>query len=386
MKIMKNNIELSIVMPCLNEADTLKICIDKASSFLRNNNIIGEIVVADNGSTDSSVNIAEENGARVVIVEDKGYGNALRNGILAAKGKYVIMGDSDDSYNFLDLMPFLLKLREEYDFVMGNRFMGGITKGAMPFLHQYFGVPLLTFLGKVFFGCRFGDVQCGLRGFSKNAFFDMDLKTPGMEFAYEMIVSATLKKMKVTEVATTLSPDGRARPPHLRTWRDGWRNLRFLLMYCPRWLFLYPGMLLSAIGLLFSVILTLQSVTIGSVTFDVHTLLYSAISIVIGFQSIAFYVFTNVYGSRKGFIPPDSFVQNYIMKLFRLETGLIMGILLFLLGVFLSLFAFYKWNLTSFGDLDPQIVLRIVIPGAISLLLGMQIFLYSFFLSILRLK
>lgn len=234
-------IELSIVMPCLNEEETLAVCIDKAKQFLLESKIVGEIIIADNGSTDNSLEIARQKNARIIHVEAKGYGNALKSGIAAALGKYVIMGDSDDSYDFYALAPFVEKLREGYDLVMGNRFKGGIMKGAMPFKNRYLGNPVLSFVGRLFFSIKIGDFHCGLRGFSKEAVQKMDLRTTGMEFASEMVVKASLHKMKITEVPTILHPDGRSRPPHLKPWRDGWRHLRFLLLYSPAWLFLYPG-------------------------------------------------------------------------------------------------------------------------------------------------
>jgi glycosyltransferase involved in cell wall biosynthesis len=241
-------LELSVVMPCLNEAETLAACIKKIQASLSQNHIKGEIIVADNGSTDGSQEIATKMGVRVIHVDEKGYGNALMGGIAAARGKFIIMGDADDSYDFTALMPFLDKLREGYDLVMGNRFKGGVQPGAMPFLHQYLGNPVLTFIGRLFFRSPCGDFHCGLRGFTREAILKMDLRTVGMEFASEMVVKATLHKMRIAEVPTTLSPDGRSRPPHLRSWRDGWRHLCFLLLYSPRWLFLYPGALLMLIG------------------------------------------------------------------------------------------------------------------------------------------
>jgi glycosyltransferase involved in cell wall biosynthesis len=258
------SIELSVVMPCLNEAETLATCIKKAQDFLNQNKISGEVIIADNGSTDGSQDIAHSLNARVISVQEKGYGSALRGGIDAAKGKYVMMGDADDSYDFSNMMPYLVKLREGYDLVMGNRFKGGIEKGAMPFLHKYLGNPVLSFLGRLFFKSNIGDFHCGLRGFSKEAYNKMKLKTTGMEFASEMIVSASLKSMKIAEVPTTLSKDGRSRPPHLNTWRDGWRHLRFLVLFSPGWLFLYPSILFCLVGFITSALLITGPFQIGS--------------------------------------------------------------------------------------------------------------------------
>ena len=292
--------ELSVVMPCLNEAETLAICIQKAQRFFKENGVEGEVVIADNGSDDGSQQIAVDNGARVIPVAEKGYGNALKGGIAAAEGTYVIMGDADDSYDFLNLTPYLEKLREGYDLVMGNRFKGGIKKGAMPFLHRYLGNPVLSFIGRLFFKSKIGDFHCGLRGFSKEAFYEMELKTSGMEFASEMIVKASLADMKIAEVPTVLSPDGRTRPPHLNTWRDGWRHLRFLLLYSPKWLFLIPSVLLMLFGAGVSLRLLFGSIQIGATRFDVHTLLFSSALFLIGFQLLLFYGLTKIYTVENG--------------------------------------------------------------------------------------
>src|SRR6266487_2781972 len=282
----ETSIEFSIVMPCLKEAETLATCIQKAKRSLEENNVEGEIIIADNGSTDGSQEIAEQHGARVIDVQARGYGSALMGGIAAARGKYIIMGDADDSYDFSTLEPFVEKLRAGYDLVMGNRFKGGVKAGAMPALHRYLGNPVLTAIGRVFFHSPCGDFHCGLRGFAKDAVLRLDLRTTGMEFASEMIVKATLHKLQITEVPTTLSPDGRSRPPHLRSWRDGWRHLRFLLLYSPRWLFFYPGALLMAAGIALCGWLLPGPRHVSSVTLDVHTLLYAAAAIVIGFQAV----------------------------------------------------------------------------------------------------
>lgn len=378
-------LELTIVMPCLNEAETLAICIKKAQSFFNREQVNGEIVIADNGSTDGSQKIAEDLKARVVSIPEKGYGSALKGGILAAQGKYVIMGDADDSYDFNNLLPYLIKLREGNDLVMGNRFKGGIKKGAMPFIHKYLGNPVLSFIGKLFYNIKIGDFHCGLRGFSKEAFIKMNLKTTGMEFASEMIVKASLLNLTITEVPTILSKDGRTRPPHLNTWKDGWRHLRFLLLYSPKWLFFFPGTLLMLLGIITSSILIYNPVTIGSITFDIHTLLYTTVCILIGFQFILFYGLTKVYTVENGLLPKS---KNYDrqFKFINLEKGLITGVILILIGLTLSFIASSNWYELNFGDITNSKTLRLVIPAITSMLLGVQVILFSLFFSILGLK
>lgn len=378
-------LELTILMPCLNEAETLEVCIRKALGFLAQHQVQGEVLIADNGSTDGSQTIAERADARVVPVKDKGYGNALLGGIAAAKGRYLIMGDADDSYDFVNLMPFVEKLREGYDLVMGNRFRGGIQPGAMPPLHYYLGNPVLTGIGRLFFCPEIGDYHCGLRGFSKAAAEKMALRTTGMEFASEMVVKASLLGLRICEVPTTLKPDGRSRPPHLRSWRDGWRHLRFMLMYSPRWLFLIPGATLMLVGMLACVWLLPGPRTIGNVTFDVHTLLYAGLAVLVGFQSVIFAVFTKTFAITTGLLPPDQRME----KLFRhitLETGLIVGVLLVLTGLCGTAYAVLGWQKTQFGPLVPADTLRTVIPSFILLALGCQTILASFFMSILGLQ
>jgi glycosyltransferase involved in cell wall biosynthesis len=377
--------ELSILMPCLNEAETLPTCIQKAQNALRDLNVSGEVIVADNGSTDGSPEIAERLGARVVHVAEKGYGSALRGGIDAARGKFIIMGDADDSYDFSNLGPFLEKLRGGYDLVMGNRFMGGIEPSAMPRMHRYLGNPVLTGIGRLFFRSPCGDFHCGLRGFSKAAIQSLELRTTGMEFASETVVKASLHKLRIAEVPTTLSVDGRNRPSHLRSWRDGWRHLRFLLLYSPRWLFLYPGLLLMLVGTLVSGWLLLGPRVVEGITLDVHTLLYAAIAIVIGYQTVNFAVFTKVFAITEGLLPEDPRLTT-LFRHVTLETGLIAGVLLFLGGLGLSLYAFSSWEAQAFGPLAPSRTLRLVIPAATLIMLGLQTILSSFFLSILGLK
>jgi glycosyltransferase involved in cell wall biosynthesis len=384
-KIDGNRTELSILMPCLNEAETLAICIKKAQKALDDLNVNGEVVIADNGSTDGSPEIAASLGARVIHVAEKGYGSALLGGIKAARGKYIIMGDADDSYDFTNLGPFLEKLRAGYELVMGNRFTGGIAPNAMPPLHKYLGNPVLTGIGRLFFRSPCGDFHCGLRGFSKAAIQRLDLRTTGMEFASETVVKASLHGLRITEVPTTLSVDGRNRPPHLRSWRDGWRHLRFLLLYSPRWLFLYPGLLLMLVGAVGSGWLLVGPRVVDGITLDVHTFLYAAMAIVIGYQTVIFAIFTKVFAITEGLLPEDPRLKtlfNYI----RLETGIVAGALLLAAGIGLSIYALSFWGAHSFGSLDPSQTLRLVIPAVTLIALGLQTVLSSFFLSILGLE
>jgi glycosyltransferase involved in cell wall biosynthesis len=378
-------IELSVVMPCLNEAETLGVCIRKALDAFRESGIAGEVVVADNGSTDGSQAIAEDLGARVVNVTARGYGNALMGGIAAAAGKYVIMGDADASYDFGHVPRFLQALRGGADLVMGNRFLGGILPDAMPPLHKYFGNPALTWLGRLFFGGSCGDFYCGLRGFSKQAYQNMGLRTTGMEFATEMVVKATLLGMKVQEVPTTLSPDGRSRPPHLRTWRDGWRTLRFFLLYSPRWLFLYPGILFILLGVVVDLWLLPGPRFIAGVALDVHTMLYGAVFILLGYQAIAFAVFTKLFAISEGLLPEDPTLEK-MFRYITLETGLLVGALLILGGLGISVYAVKLWGGQHFGNLNYPHSMRLVIPAAVLLTVGVQTIFTSFFLSVLGLR
>ncbi len=378
-------IEVSVVMPCLNEAETLENCIVKAQRTLQEAKIAGEVVVADNGSTDGSVEIAERLGAKVVRVRAKGYGNALMGGIAAAAGKYVVMGDADDSYDFRHIPRFVEQLRKGADVAIGNRFRGGIEAGAMPFLHRYVGNPVLSGIGKILFKSPIGDFHCGLRGFSRAAFERMRLRTTGMEFASEMVVKSALLGLTIAEVPTSLSPDGRSRPPHLRTWRDGWRHLRFLLLYSPRWLFLYPGILLMLIGTAVGLWLLPAPRVVGRVTLDVHTLVYASAFVLLGFQAIAFALFTKIFAISEGLLPPDPALD----KLFRyitLEIGLAVGVALMMLGLGASIYAVSGWGARHFGMLDYSRTMRIVIPAALFLTLGAQTTFASFFLSVLGLR
>ncbi len=376
-------LELSIVMPCLNEALTLGTCVRKAQGFLHDYGIRGEVIVADNGSTDGSQQLAARLGARVVPVAEKGYGAALAGGIAAARGQYVIMGDSDDSYDFSDMMPIVEKLRDGFDLVMGNRFRGGIDPGAMPPLHKYFGNPGLTAIGRMFFRSRLGDFYCGQRGFSRAAVKAMDLRATGMEFALEMIVKATMMGLRVTEVPVRLAKDGRDRPPHLRSWRDGWRSLRFFLLYSPRWLFLYPGMCLMLLGALAGAWLVPGPRHIGGVTFDVHTLLYCAGAIIVGFQLVVFSVFAKAIAVATG-LHPRSLKLEAVLSRAPLEAGLAAGFALTLIGLGASVYATMQWADEGFGNLNPFRVMRIGIPSVLLLILGMQIAFSSFVLSLLQ--
>jgi glycosyltransferase involved in cell wall biosynthesis len=377
------SVEFTILMPCLNEARTLATCIGKARAFLKKHGISGEVLIADNGSTDGSQEIARACAARVVDVPTRGYGAALYHGSLAARGTYIIMGDSDDSYDFSDLLAFVDKLRAGCDLVMGNRFQGGIQPGAMPWKNRWIGNPLLSAFGRLVFHCPVGDFHCGLRGYSRQAFLKMELRTTGMEFASEMVIKATLLRMRIAEVPTTLSPDGRSRPPHLRPWRDGWRHLRFIFLYSPRWLFFYPGLMLMGLGLLLALLLLPGPRRIGSVGFDVHTLLYSAFAIIIGFQAVLFAICARVLAAFAGFLPPDSLAEK-ISHVITLEIGLVSGALLFLFGMVGSVAALYLWESRSFGDLEPWHMMRVIIPAGLAMCLGCQVGLSSCFLSFLK--
>lgn len=377
--------ELTVVMPCLDEAETLATCILKAQKWMKENSVRGEVLIADNGSTDGSQRIAADLGARVVAIQDKGYGNALRGGISAAKGRYIIMGDSDDSYDFSNLTLFVTQLRNGYDLVMGNRFKGGIAQGAMPPLHKFLGNPVLTIIGRLFFHSPCGDFHCGLRGFKKSSAEKMDLRTSGMEFASEMVIKATLLDMKICEVPTTLSPDGRTRSPHLRSWRDGWRHLRFMLLYSTNWLFFYPGIFLMFTGLIAGARLIVAPLSIGSVVFDVHTLLLMATAIIIGYQSLLFAVFSKTFAVGAGLIPARSSIAKMVQYI-KLETGICTGLFLVVAGLSGILYSFFSWQQSSFGPLSPSTALRVVIPSITATIIGFQTILGSFFLSVLSLS
>jgi glycosyltransferase involved in cell wall biosynthesis len=379
------DIELSIVMPCLNEAETLETCIRKAQACLEREGIRGEVVIGDNGSTDGSQEIARRCGARVVDVPIRGYGAALYHATLAARGKYVIMGDSDDSYDFSALLPFVEKLREGHDLVMGNRFLGGIKQGAMPWKNRYIGNPVLTGIGRILFRCPASDFHCGLRGYSVESFRRMELQTTGMEFASEMVIKATLMHMRVAEVPTTLSPDGRSRPPHLRPWRDGWRHLRFMFLYSPRWLFFYPGILLMLVGLLAGLWLLPGPRAVGNVVLDVHSLLYAAAAVLLGFQAASFGVLAAGFAVMQGLLPKSTLVKR-AYRIATLEWGIVLGGLLVVGGLLGSLSAVWIWRQHSYGSLDPAQTLRIAIPSVLAMILGAQTIMVSFFLDVMRLN
>ncbi len=379
--------ELTILMPCLNEAETLARCIEKAQAFLDRSHVVGEVLIADNGSTDDSLAIAESCGARVVHVPVRGYGAALIDGIDAAHGRYVVMGDSDDSYDFSALDQFVAELRAGADLVMGNRFAGGIKPGAMPWLHRYLGNPVLTMLGRWFFRSSCGDFHCGLRGFDRSAILRLDLQASGMEFASEMVVKATVHGLRVTEVPVTLWPDGRSHAPHLRTWRDGWRHLRFLLLFSPRSLFFYPGAVIALLGLLGMAWLLPDARTVAGVRLDIHTLLYAALAVLVGVQSMLFWLFAKIYGAREGIVPPDTrpFFRA-IIRAARLEWMLIAAGILMLTGLFLATLAMGIWSQLGFGALSPDRTMRLVIPSATAVALAFNLAYSGFFISILQIR
>jgi hypothetical protein len=378
------SLELSILMPCLNEAETLETCVRKARSYLEDRGIKGEVIIADNGSSDGSQDLATRCGARVVHVASRGYGAALLGGIQAARGKFIIMGDADDSYDFTALDPFMKELHAGYDLVMGNRFRGGIEPNAMPALHRYLGNPVLTSIGRILFGSPSGDFHCGLRGFRRDPVLGLALTSSGMEFASEMVVKATLRNLRIAEVPTTLSPDGRSRPPHLRSWRDGWRHLRFLLLFSPAWLFFYPGVLLLLLGTVGMIWLVPGQQSFGGVTLGINTLLFAAAAVICGFQAIVFYMFAKTYAIRSGLLPDDPVVAR-VRNALRLETGLISGALAIAGGLGLATYAVGVWGARSFGTLELEESLLLVIPSTTLLMLGLQLVFSSCLLSILQL-
>lgn len=381
-------LELSIVMPCLNEAETLENCLKKAMQAIHSQGLKAEIIVADNGSTDNSPEIALRNHARVIRVAEKGYGSALMGGIAAAKGTFIILGDADDSYDFSQIQPFVEKLREGFDLVMGCRFPrgnGSIMPGAMPWINRWIGNPILTAIGRIFFHSPILDFHCGLRGLRREAFLKMDLRTTGMEFASEMVIKATLKEMKVTQVPITLYKDGRKRRPHLRNWRDGWRHLRFMLLFSPRWLFLIPGLTLITLGLTASLILLKGPLKIGNVGFDTNSLLISSMAILIGFQLFSFSMFAKVFAVNEGLLPSDS-QFNKIFEFWTLEKGLYAGSVCFLSGIGILIWATSVWEHHGFGALSYPDSLRLVIPGVTMATLGLGVIFSSFLLSFLGLN
>ena len=375
-------IELSIIMPCLNEAETIAVCVKKAKAFLAEHDLKGEVIVADNGSTDGSQQIANALGARIVGVESRGYGAALIGGIEAARGTYVAMGDADDSYDFGGLMPFVEQLRSGADLVMGNRFQGGIAPGAMPPLHRYLGNPVLSFLGRTFFDIPVGDFHCGLRAFRRDSIRELGLTAPGMEFASEMVVKAAIEKLDIREVPTTLQPDGRSRPPHLRTWRDGWRHLRFLLIFAPKFLFLYPGVALALAGLIGVIGLIPGDARIGGVELGVHTMIFAAMAVLMGSQLIGLSVMARRYGVIAGMWPESGFMRR-VRNWFSVERACILGGLMLTLGIAGGITATAIWASSGFGGLNPAALMRLTIPSMVLSCVGLQTAVTAFFIGLL---
>lgn len=376
-------VEVSIVMPCLNEAETIGRCIAKAADWLSRRGVAGEIVVGDNGSTDGSIDLARRLGARVVHVARRGYGAALDGAIRVAHGRFVIMGDSDDSYDFASLDPFLERLREGWELVMGNRFAGGIKPGAMPWKNRYVGNPLLSWVGRTLFGIAQRDFHCGIRGFTREGYERLHLATSGMEFASEMVIKARYHGLRITEVPTVLWPDGRSRPPHLRPWRDGWRHLRFMLLFAPRWLFFYPGFLLAATGLLAGGALLAGPLRLGMIALDIHALLFAGLALVIGFQSMTFGILGKVIAIRIGAHPVTSrslAFERYV----SVEALSGLGLVLVGAGVTLLGVVIVAWWREGFGPLDPSRTMRIALPGATLAVLGMQTILAGLLLGVAR--
>jgi len=375
-------IELSIVMPCLNESETLAVCIDKAQQFFTDSGVTGEVLIADNGSTDGSQEIARRLGARIVDVPRRGYGAAIAAGIEASRGRYVAMGDSDDSYDFLGLMPFVEKLRDGADLVMGNRFQGGIAPGAMPPLHRYLGNPVLSGIGRLFYNTPIGDFHCGLRAFRRDKVMDLRLKTSGMEFASEMVVKAQLAGLVLAEVPTTLSPDGRTRAPHLRSWRDGWRHLKFLLTYAPKWLFFYPGAALAVAGLVLLALLLPGNITVGSVRLGVHTLLFAAAGLIIGAQLMSFAVLARLFGVRER-LWPSSARTELARSWFTIDRGCVAGAVLLVSGIGVAVAALMGWAGAGYGDMNAEGLMRLAIPSVLLCSLGVQALVTGFFATLL---
>jgi glycosyltransferase involved in cell wall biosynthesis len=377
------SIELTILMPCLNESETLPECICKAKNFLAQAGISGEVLIADNGSVDGSPEIAAKAGARVVTIAERGYGAAVLGGIQAAQGRYIIMGDADGSYDFTALAPFVERLRDGADIVMGNRFKGGIARGAMPFLHRYLGNPMLSWIGRLFFNIKVTDFHCGLRGLSRNRVSLLNLRTAGMEFASEMVVRAALAGYRIDEVATTLSKDGRSRPPHLRTWRDGWRHLSFLLMYSPKWLFLYPGLFLLALGFFTAFALLPGAVTVGNVNFDIHTFTVACIAVLVGVQAISFAAVARRFAAAHKLIPPSRRFSG-MLEVLTLDRVLIVAAVIAVSGFGGLLWCTLQWASTGFGALEYASLLRILILSLTAIAVGVQLALTGFLSAIIE--
>lgn len=383
-----HGMELTILMPCLNEAETLATCIAKARGSLERLGVAGEVLIADNGSTDGSVQLAEKCGARVVHVAAKGYGSALRGGIAAARGKFILMGDADDSYDFSSIEPFLTELRTGHDLVMGCRMPRGggtIVPGAMPWKHRWIGNPVLSFIGRLFFNSPATDFHCGLRAFSKSAYERMDLRTTGMEFASEMVIKATLRDLSMAEVPITLHPDGRSRPPHLRSWRDGWRHLRFMLLFSPRWLFLVPGLVLAGAGAFLVSALSFGPLRVGSASLDSGTLAVAGMALLLGIQLLSFSLFVKVFTVSQGLLPRDRFLEQ-VLRVASLERMIVLGGLLLVAGSGLLLHAFVLWRDAGFGPLSYSENMRRLLPAATLILVGLQTVFSGFFVSVLGLQ
>jgi hypothetical protein len=379
-------VELTILMPCLNEAETIEVCVQKAMGYLARSGVAGEVLIADNGSTDGSQALAEACGARVVSVPEKGYGAALMGGIKAAHGRYVIMGDADDSYDFENLDGMLDHLRDGAELVMGNRFKGGIAKGAMPFLHRYLGNPVLSFIGRLFFAIPVGDFHCGLRGFSRESILNLGLQFPGMEFASEMVVKASLNKLRIEETPATLKPDGRSRPPHLKTWRDGWRHLRFLLIHSPKWLFIYPGTVLILLGLAGTGALAMGEVRMPSgITLDIHTLVVCCFAILIGVQLVMFGALARRYQTLEGILPPSARFQKFLMGL-SLEPILQAALVIFLAGVAGGTWAVVHWAASGFGPILYSGVMRVLVLSLTGVAVAIQMAAAGFLASVFALR
>jgi hypothetical protein len=379
------SVELTILMPCLNEAETIATCVRKASNFLLRSGINGEVIVVDNGSTDGSPDLALASGAQVVSIADKGYGNALIGGIRAAQGRFVIMADADDSYDFLELDLLVESLRSGNMMVIGNRFRGGIRAGAMPLLHRFIGSPLLSLIGRMFFSSAIGDFHCGLRGIDRAAALTLGLQAPGMEFASEMIVKATLAGWRIDEVPTILSPAGRSRRPHLRSWRDGWRHLRFLLMMSPRWLMLYPGVCLIGIGVAAQIAILSGPIVISGVGFDIHTMLYAGGAVVLGVQLVLFSVLARAIGILKSVLPMRPTFSRFL-RVFTLERGIVLGLLLSVGGVGLAVYSVTTWAYVHLAALEPTVVMRVAIPSVTLVLTGAEIIFSSFLLKFIDVR
>jgi glycosyltransferase involved in cell wall biosynthesis len=378
-----SSIELTILMPCLNEAETLAHCIRKSKAFLSGSGIAGEVLIADNGSTDGSRQIAEREGARVVHIADRGYGAAVRGGIAAARGRYVIMGDADGSYDFSALMPYVERLRDGADIVMGNRFKGGIATGAMPLLHRYLGNPLLSSIGRLLFSSQLGDFHCGLRGFSRERIGALELRTTGMEFASEMLVRSQLAGYRIDEVPTKLARDGRSRRPHLRTWRDGWRHLSFLLMLSPKWLFLYPGLFLIAFGIFTAFALLPGAVRIGGVALDIHTFAVACIALLVGVQAVSFSVVVRRFATAQRLIPPSRRFSG-ILELLTLDRVLVCAAMLAVIGFSGLIWCVLQWASTGFGALEYSAFLRLLILSLTAIAIGVQLALTAFLAAIIE--